>query len=370
MSLKILLISDLHVGMTFSRYEKVKSELAQDRVDVVGRSVEVAINNGCELIIIAGDLFDKLSIKPSVISAVANLLNSFSGDVMILPGNHDYFDSQNSSLWSVFTSLCKDNVHLLQSSSKLILNNFDLPVTFYPCPCNQKHSSTNRLQHLKSESFDSTHVNIGIAHGSLKGFSPDFNNNYFPMELTELKNSGVDYWLLGHTHISYPEVLSKNSFAFYPGTPAPDGFDCDHDGFGMILEIFSKQEISFEKVKLGKYLFVELQLSVENYLDFEEKMENVLSGYDKSKLLLKLIVVGTVERGDKELIIKKLLEKGPFFMLLRYDLNSLFELVDEHTINAEFVEGSFPHRLLSKIFSLNDQYLLQLACDLVRESKR
>ena len=77
---------------------------------------------------------------------------------------------------------------------------------------------------MKDEEKDPDKIHIGIAHGSIEGVSPDFDQQYFPMTKRELNISGVDIWLMGHTHITWPKKPGKKDIVFNPGTPEPDGF--------------------------------------------------------------------------------------------------------------------------------------------------
>jgi len=52
--------------------------------------VEVAMQEKCDLLVIAGDLFDSVKVQKPVVRKAAEILRRFDGMVVVLPGNHDF----------------------------------------------------------------------------------------------------------------------------------------------------------------------------------------------------------------------------------------------------------------------------------------
>ena len=91
MTIKIFHTADLHLGMKFARYPAIQNELINARYEALERMVEMANKEECELFIVAGDLFDRVTVKPVEIKKAVDILNGFAGDlVLVLPGNHDF----------------------------------------------------------------------------------------------------------------------------------------------------------------------------------------------------------------------------------------------------------------------------------------
>jgi len=63
MQIKILAAADLHLGMKFSGYPEVQSELCEARFDTLKSLVEEANSEQCGLFIIAGDLFGRVMVS-------------------------------------------------------------------------------------------------------------------------------------------------------------------------------------------------------------------------------------------------------------------------------------------------------------------
>ncbi len=115
MTLKILHTADLHIGLKFMRgYDPgVREKLIQARFDTLARLVDLANQKTCDLFVIAGDLFDSTHVGKKDILRVERIINDFEGMVAVLPGNHDYVQSDSKGLWDIFAEESDENVLLL-----------------------------------------------------------------------------------------------------------------------------------------------------------------------------------------------------------------------------------------------------------------
>src|SRR5208337_1480370 len=133
-----------------------------------------------------------------------------------------------------------------------------LNLVIYPGPCTGKHSQENAIGWVvdcPKEPEGSLH--IGLAHGSLGGVSPDFQGDYYPMTESELKAAGIDLWLLGHTHVRFPdEDYGHTARILLPGTPEPDGFGCRHPGYVWLLEVEEDKSVGYRSLITGHYQFI------------------------------------------------------------------------------------------------------------------
>ena len=54
---------------------------------------------------------------------------------------------------------------------------------------------------------------------------------------------------------AFPPPGTENPWLCVPGTPEPDGFDCNHAGGAWIIETGGNGPVSFEKVETGRFRF-------------------------------------------------------------------------------------------------------------------
>jgi len=108
MTLKILHTGDIHIGITFGSRgysDPLRRQLVEARFEVTERIVNKANEEKCDLLVIAGDLFDRANVKKVDIERTAKILKSFTGKcVAVLPGNHDFYDG-TVDLWKNFQVL-------------------------------------------------------------------------------------------------------------------------------------------------------------------------------------------------------------------------------------------------------------------------
>ena len=120
-------------------------------------------------------------------------------------------------------------------------------------------------------------INIGIGHGAITDISPDLKNQYYSMTLQELNDIPMDLWLLGHTHIPYPEQDNVTDIkVFNSGTPEPDGLDCKHEGNAWIITIDNEKSISAKRIVTGTYKFVDKEYEIKDEDDIDNIIDDLM----------------------------------------------------------------------------------------------
>jgi len=370
MDIKIFHTADLHLGMRFAGYPDVQDELINARYKTLENMVEVANQKSCTLFVMAGDLFDRTTLNVKDISRAARALNEFEGElVIVLPGNHDYY-THDSKLWNEFSKHAGDRILILKNLDIYDLNKYHLKIKIYAAPCSAKHSSENMIKWINSQKNpEDDSIKIGLAHGSLEGVSPDFNKKYYPMTQKELESFGLDLWLLGHTHLPWPENPDKNSRILIPGTPEPDGFDCNHKGSAFIIDLESFPNMKVQKVSTGKYRFSVNQVSLNND-NAITSMKRKYTGDEFSNMVLRLILKGRLRKEELDRVEKAIDLINDNVLLLQTVKDELHESITSNLINSKFTENSFPHQLLSSLLEEKEEISfksLQKAYDIIRE---
>ncbi|MDO1450356.1 DNA repair exonuclease [Rhodocytophaga aerolata] len=373
-SIRIIHTADNHIGKKFSgRYYSPSHQerLIQERFEALERVVESGNERQAHFLVVSGDLFESLHVKVSDINATVAILNKFKGEaILVLPGNHDFYESSSDGLWGRFISkLSDDKIVVLKNYEPLECEIEGNKVVFYPAPCRSKHSSTHTIDWIIAAEKDTDAINIGIAHGNVegRGFPGD---KYFNMTCEELASANMDLWLLGHIHVPYPlKAQTANPGFFYAATHTPDGFDCRHGGCSWYIEINKEKAIYMEQVNTGQLRFHTLSFTLNNHTDIDSFIHTMEQLNPKGSLV-KLSLSGRMSQDDivylREVIHK--LEKEIFYLEIdnRVDLN-----IDEAYINTYYCSGTLPFQLLHKL-SANTQngLALQLANQLIEQLKK
>ncbi|KAF1085227.1 exonuclease subunit SbcD [Sporotomaculum syntrophicum] len=372
MALKILHTSDVHIGMKFNGYpEFIRGELVEARFKALANLIQTANEKECRLFVIAGDLFDKTTIAKKDAERVINILEDFAGDcVLVMPGNHDY-DNGMIELWDLFTRKLSDKIVVLNENKVYQLaQTHDLDVAIYPAPCNKKISKANNLGWINElHELPTAALHIGIAHGALEGLSPDLKQDYFYMQVSELEHIPVDLWLLGHTHVPYPDLeLVKGHKIYNAGTPEPDGMDCSHVGHAWLIEIDEQKNVQAQRLATGYYRFIDTEEIITDW-DSLDRLKQKYLNETATQTLLRLSIKGRVDRelfNQKQALYQEL-EQSLAYVLI--DDSGLGLKITADVIDQEFTAGSLPHQLFMELIAQNDEEALQVAYELVREVK-
>jgi DNA repair exonuclease SbcCD nuclease subunit len=366
---RIFQTADVHLGMKFSSYGDLQQTLSDGRFRSLEKMVQTATEKQCQLLVVSGDLFDRVSVPKRDVERAAQILSGFGGAlVAILPGNHDYFEDRVDSLWSVFMENSGGKVLLLSEKKLYDLAEYDLDgVHLYAAPCRDKHSKSNATDWVTEakKSSEAKHV-IGVAHGSLEGLSFDREGSYYPMTRQGLVEAGVDFWLMGHIHVRHPVEPEANARIFYPGTPEPDGFDCSHRGTAWLIEAKDRKNWNVEAVPTGLYRFDEIEKEVSSLSEVKSLVQSWVQKTDGKQQLLKLVLSGRLGREEFRELSQELESLRQHLLHLKAVTETLQIRVTQEEIDREFTEGSFPHRLLSQLATQTDEpEALQIAYELL-----
>ena len=382
--LKIMASADYHLGMKFAGYPGVQEELAEARFLSLKRLVDRANESECALFLIAGDLFDRVSVSAKEVKRAAELLGGFQGRLAtVLPGNHDFYSGSSSSLWSRFTEAAGDRILLLREPRLYDLSHYDLNIVLAAGPCDSKHSKSSAVSWLreagnqeKPTEVRSGALRIGVAHGSIEGISPDAQGVYFPMKHEQLDEAPVDIWIIGHTHRQHPPDIrgiriprGAPAPVLIPGTPEPDGFDCRHGGTAWMIEVDEDKRIGLESLFTGTYCFMREEHTLESASDLQ-RLARELRGIEQARTLLRLTLRGRLEADQLFELRRHLEEAEKSLFYTHIDDSGLLESINEQNVEAEFTEGSFPYRLLKQLIAKKDFEALQIAYALLKEQKR
>lgn len=376
MSIKIFHTADIHIGLKFSGRDypqHLKNSLVAEPLETLKRMVQMANGLRCDLFVIAGDMFDRTNIPKTEVKKAAQILNEFQGaSVAVLPGNHDFLEEETEgSNWEAFRE--KMNEHLLLFLDKPEAKSIKIgerEVVFYPGACRTKHSPENMIGWVKNAAKDKAALHVGVAHGSVEGVSPDMAQNYFPMKVDEMRQSGVNFWLLGHTHIRYPQTNGTiNPVFFMPSTPCPDGFDCSHEGYAWVIEVMEDNSLKYESVRTGSYVFRTWEKEVFSQADIDKLKEEILL-LEAQSTLMKLKLKGRLNSGELEYLARFCGEIKNQLAYAEADIQDVVLNIDKDYIEKSFSADSLPYRLLSKIETADNELALQLAFGLIEEAKK
>jgi DNA repair exonuclease SbcCD nuclease subunit len=211
--MKLLHSADWHLDSPLvGRTEKQADYLKQALLKIPDQIVSLCKNEGCDLLILAGDLFDGKPSKESL-QAVRSALAEAGVPVVITPGNHDFCSPDSPYL----TEVWPENVHIF---TRPVMESLTLPALdckiygagyeAMDCP--------GLLKHFTAEGDEKWH--IGVLHADPLQLSTP----YAPMTKQQIAQSALNYLALGHIHKG-GSFRSGDTLCAWPGCPMGRGYD-------------------------------------------------------------------------------------------------------------------------------------------------
>ncbi len=268
--LRLLHTADVHLGARHTDLGERAAVLRERQFTAFRVTVDLAIVEEVDLVLIAGDLFDS-NTQPRrsverVAAELARLANA-SIRTVIIPGTHDVYDG--SSIYRSYDLAAMGRTShewiavLTPEQANIWLPSLDAVV-------HGRVFSTRRAPKSPFEGFDArmdrrATWRIGLAHGALAiPGKTDADEVVFTEE--EISRTGLDYLALGHWH-SAVEGRAGNVTYAYSGAPEPVAVD--QDGAGQVLLVSlddkggSRHEVKIQAKRVGqtRHERVELDLA-------------------------------------------------------------------------------------------------------------
>lgn len=227
--MKIIHCADLHIDSkmesNFTR-EQAK-ERKQEILKTYENMVEYAADNNVEVIILAGDVFDKSDVgKRAKNRVLEKIISNPSIDFLYLRGNHDNVD--------ILAGIDEkpENLKLFNREEWKKYEYGNIVIAGIEIDKDNNDTIYNRLI------LDKSKINIVTLHGQESKYN---NDKTEIINLSELKNHYIDYLALGHVHQYKRARLDDRGVWCYSGCLEGRGFDeCGTKGF-VLLEILEGQ---------------------------------------------------------------------------------------------------------------------------------
>ncbi len=211
--MKILHSADWHLDAPMSgKSEEQARFLRQELSKIPEKIANIAKQENCDLILLAGDLFDGAYTQDSY-KKVYEALKNVEIPVFITPGNHDFCQPSSPYVAEAWP----DNVHIFKHPVMEAVQLPALECTVYgagyeamDCPA--------LLDNFQAEG--NSKWKIGILHGDATSTS----STYCPVSPKQVRLSGLDYLALGHIHKG-DSFRSGDALCAWPGCPMGHGYD-------------------------------------------------------------------------------------------------------------------------------------------------
>lgn len=291
---KFVHTSDWQLGMNrWFLSEEAQARFDAARLDAITRLGEVAAEQDCAFIVVAGDVFDANSLHPRTMGRALDTLKSLKVPVYLLPGNHDPLTAD--SIFHRVEGL--DNVHVIADSEPIEV----APgVEIVGAPLLSKRASTDLVSQALAALEPTEGIRIMVGHGQVAArgeFRPDL------IDLTTveqaLDDGRISYLALGDTHST--ESLGTTGAVWFSGSPEVTDFH-DHasasggeNNSGNALVVSIDDSVSVTPVRVGTWTFEALDQELNSRADVDDFLHRLRSYPDKSCVAIKYGLRGTLD---------------------------------------------------------------------------
>lgn len=298
--MKIAVISDLHLG--FRQYGSIERE--EDFYNQLFMVRDKINEKGADMVIIAGDLFDKPNPSPAAINAYREGIGNLNADIIIATqGNHTMILRDNHYSIDEFFGedeicgyyLLKDDtfttdLFALSESDSLFSKYKDsrIIVDGITYRGNSKIEDFLEVQKkLAEKQYKGVKTRILVVHQSFKeycGFTGE------ELSIKDLDLKPYDYVICGHIHSRCDDMIGDTCF-IQPGSiermNTTEALDEMENGKGFYFIDTETKDVSFCQVECPrKFLLGEVDISsrkdLQNHL---EEVENVVSKMDVAPII-------------------------------------------------------------------------------------
>lgn len=354
---KVLHCADLHFDTPFKELSKEISDTSKNELlEVFKNIIDLAIDENIEVLLIAGDVFDNLTVNKNTLFFISDQIRRIKNiKVFISPGNHDPYNEK--SFYSMIN--WPENVYIFKGDMEFKeVKELNLIVWGAGFRKNYENETL-----LRGVNVDNDKINIMLLHGEIA--STNSKNEYNPIYINDIYKSNIDYIALGHKH-KFSGILKEGITTYaYSGCPQGRGFDEEGEKGVIIGEVYkSGTNLEFFPVYKRKYVTKEIDITgTNNYDEVVFKVLSDLSDEEIYKNFYKIILKGELKEHFKlreNLLIEKL--KNKFYYIKIINQTSI-EVNLEELSRDYSIKGKFISKILEKLkdASDDDKEILKLA---------
>lgn len=286
--IKIVHTADLHFDTPFKEVGEVQSKINKEELKRVFMDIiHLCKEKSVEILLLAGDIFDNYTLNRETLYFIERSFEIIPETrVFISPGNHDPYGA--NSFYKLIN--WPSNVHIFKDKLEPVEIK-ELDATIWGGGFKDKYVRESMLEGFSKKSEK---INIMVLHGEIAN-SKD-GNEYNPIILKEISESGMDYIALGHRHGFSGINKVDNTCYAYSGCPQGRGFDELGDK-GIIYGYISKGAVELDFIKTSRRNYEELKIDISNAFGYEETINIILQKIleeDRRKNLYKIILIGEI----------------------------------------------------------------------------
>ena len=353
--LRLLHTADVHLGARHADLGDRAATQRERQFAAFVRTVDLALEEKVDLVLIAGDLFDSnTQPRRSVERTAAQIKRLVEARirVVIAPGTHDVYDK--ASIYRAFDlpalagAVGSDLVTVLDPDRRDVhLEALDA-VVHGRCYAT-KRAPESPLAGLDASRDQRATWHIGLLHAAL-AIEGRTDGDDVVIRADEIEASRLDYLALGHWHSTSKGKAGTTTYA-YAGAPEPIALDQDRAGNVLLVTLEgagATKTVAVEERRVGRTRFERLHLDAAS-VGTQPALVAALADRADPDLVLDVELIG-VRPDELDLHCEEVeTELAERFLKVRVRDRSVAALPDGPLASADTVLGAFIRDLESRV---------------------
>jgi len=358
--LRIIHTADVHLGARHDDLGEQASAQRERQFAAFTATVDLALAEKADLVLIAGDLFDSnVQPKRSVERVAAQLKRLAESKIrtVILPGTHDGYD--RSSIYRAYDlkalagSAAGDDLVTVLTPDRPSIHFTACDAVVHGPVFATKRAPHSPLRDLAGKPGDPPATwRIGMVHGSI-AIPGKTERDDVVITTDEIAATGFDYLALGHWHSAQQSRSGGVTYA-YAGAPEAVALDQDRAGKVLIVELEQtdgRRAVTVQERQVGTTRFEKVQLDAATIATQPALIEALRRKGDPN-LVLDARVVG-VRPDELDLHLDEIeAALAPAFLKVRVRDVSLPALTEGALPSPDTIAGAFIRDLEARIAEL------------------
>ncbi|RUP79809.1 DNA repair exonuclease [Corynebacterium propinquum] len=297
----------------------------ESRLLAIEKLGELAQQEGCAFILVAGDVFDDNSLERRTLDRALETMQSLPVPVYLLPGNHDPLVAD-----SIFFSARElTNIHVIDNNTPQEVAD---GVELVGAPLLVKNPDHDLVAAALEGLKPTSAIRVMVGHGQVESYGDEIKPDLIDLNCVEtaLASGTIDYLALGDTHST--ASLGTTGKVWFSGAPETtdfhkltdwgfptDGGETD-SGNALVVSItkpathpVQQAEVSVVKHAIGQWQFHALQPELDDAATVDGFL-NYLHSYDnKRRTVVKYYLHGALSLTDTMRLERELADLRPSF---------------------------------------------------------
>ncbi|HET9171229.1 MAG TPA: DNA repair exonuclease [Actinospica sp.] len=311
-TVRFLHTADWQLGMTRHWLGEHQGAYDRARINAIRRIGQVAEEQGCEFIVVCGDVFEYAQVKPRTAEPALERLGELPVPVYLLPGNHDPLTESGIYRSDWFGPQAGGRVRVLDSPGLVPVRP---GVELLAAPWYSKQPPAEQIDRLalRTQAPPPGTVRIAVGHGGVDSLASALTVD--PISTSRLEQAvadgRVDYVALGDRHSRFS--VGDSGRIRYSGSPEPTATRDPDPGFVLVVELGADRAIEVTPHQVGTWTFAERRFELAEPSDVDAVFTWLDAFPNKWETVAKPILSGALGLAESERLRAGLESRGHRF---------------------------------------------------------